>query len=570
MTIDILEYNRIFEDMILGLEAVKNWKKQEVLNVLRPMFRALHVAKFKWVFFPNEQTEAEHMGRETDLYEEGVPELTRPYVTKEYNTGGSRVVYYFYADSAKPEWDADDLEKLHMVEKLIFTYHGRLRLVNLVEERTYTDYQLNTRNLRYILKLAAQLVFRKEIYDYCMVCFNLKGFSLVNSRIGRDAGTKVMSRFICRLVNKLEEPGSIGRMGGDNFVGVFKKEDMDKVRTHLSGTGIVYNDETNERVMISAVAGYYIPRECDEIQSEDDLMDRVIMAVNVARHVQDTMEVFYSVELQQKQTEQKRIERQFPDALLKNEFKVYYQPKVDLRDYSLAGAEALCRWVKDGVVLPPAAFIPVLEQSMNICLLDFYMLDHVCTDLRRWLDQGREPVRVSVNLSRRHLGDMDLVEHIIEIIDRNRIPHGLIEIELTETTTEVEFADLKRVVNALQEKGICTSVDDFGTGYSSLNLIKEISWNVLKLDKAFLPVMAQSAFSNDNIMLRHVIAMATDLGLECIIEGVETKDHVDLLQENMCYMAQGYYFDRPLPVLDFEKRLDKQKDIYCEGGKREE
>lgn len=569
MTIEFQEYNQKLEEMIQGLESLKGWEVPDVSRVVTPMLRVLHVARFCWTFFPNERAEAERGGHETLLFEEGTPEMTRPFVMRETNPGGSVVIYCFYGDAQKPDWDADDLEKLRTVEKLILTFHGRMRLIKLVEERTYTDYQLNTRNLTYIMRLTSQLVYRKDIYDYGMVCFNLKGFSLVNSRVGRDAGTTVMARFIKQLVNKLEEPGSIGRMGGDNFVGVFKKSDLEVVRTHLAGTGIIYNDDTNERVMISAVAGYYLPEEKDEINNQDDLMDRVMMAMNVARHVQDTMELFYSVELQEKQTEQKRIERQFPDALVKNEFKVYYQPKVNIEDYTMAGAEALCRWVKNGEVIPPGVFIPVLEQSMNICLLDFYMLERVCSDIRRWLDQGRKPVRVSVNLSRRHLGDMDLVDHIIDIIDRNHVPHQMIEIELTETTTEVEFADLKRVVNSLQENGICTSVDDFGTGYSSLNLIKEISWNVLKLDKAFLPVMAQSEFSNDNIMLRHVVAMATDLGLECIVEGVETKDHVDILRDNMCYLAQGFYFDRPLPVFEFEKRLDKQKEIYCEEGKRE-
>ena len=570
MTIDIQEYNRVLDEMLLGLENLRSWDRPVVLDILRPMLNVLHVAKFCWVYYPNERAEAERSGRETQLFSEGTPDMNRPYVSREMNPGGSIMIYSFYADREKAEWDAEDLEKLHTVEKVIFSFHGRVRLINLVEERTYTDFQLNTRNMLYIMRLAAQLLFKKEICDYGMVCFNLKGFSLVNARVGREAGTMVMSRFVQQLEGKLEPPGAIGRMGGDNFVGVFRKSDLDIVRTHLSGTGIVYNDYTGERVNISAVAGYYLPEDLDELRHQDDLMDRVTMAVNVARHVHDTMEIFYSAELQEKQTEQKRIERQFPDALVRNEFKVYYQPKVNITDYTMAGAEALCRWVKDGEVLPPGAFIPVLEQSMNICLLDFYMLEHVCCDIRRWLDQGRKPVRVSVNLSRRHLGDMDLVEHIIDIIDRNYVPHELLEIELTETTTEVEFADLKRVVNSLQEHGICTSVDDFGTGYSSLNLIKEISWNVLKLDKAFLPLMAQSAFTSDNVMLRHVIALARDMGLECIMEGVETKEHVDLLMENKCYLAQGFYFDKPLPVYEYEKRLDKQKEIYCEEGKREQ
>ena len=152
--------------------------------------------------------------------------------------------------------------------------------------------------------------------------------------------------------------------------------------------------------------------------------------------------------------------------------------------------------------------------------------------------------------------DFDLLEHIIGLIDRHSIPHHFIEIELTETTTDVEFKDLKRVVNGLQQAGICTSVDDFGMGYSSLNLIREIPWNVLKVDRSFLPLENETEDSTRSIMFKYVVAMAKELGLECIAEGVETKGQLEVLRENQCLVAQGYYFDKPLPVDSFEEKLD--------------
>ena len=164
-------------------------------------------------------------------------------------------------------------------------------------------------------------------------------------------------------------------------------------------------------------------------------------------------------------------------------------------------------------------------------------------------------VRVSVNLSRRHLSDMDLLEHIVDIIDKHMVPHEYIEIELTETTTDVEFKDLKRTINGLQKIGISTSVDDFGIGYSSLNLIKEIPWNVLKLDKSLLPDYEKDDPVQKSIMFRHIVAMGREMGLECLAEGVETREQVRLLEENNCDLAQGFYFDRPLPIKDFETRL---------------
>ena len=234
---------------------------------------------------------------------------------------------------------------------------------------------------------------------------------------------------------------------------------------------------------------------------------------------------------------------------------MFYQPKIDLRTGTLAGAEALCRWFRDGQVITPDEFIPTLEMSTEICRLDFYMLEHVCRDIRRWMDEGRGVVRISVNLSRRHIMDFDLLQNLIDIIDRYGVPHEYIEIELTETTTDVEFRALKRLVTGLQAAGIYTSVDDFGVGYSSLNLIREIPWNVLKIDRSFLPTRQDDPDSARNIMFRYVTAMAKELGLACIAEGVETQSQVELLQESSCVLAQGYFFDRPLPTADFEQRL---------------
>ncbi|MCH5187479.1 MAG: EAL domain-containing protein, partial [Oscillospiraceae bacterium] len=132
------------------------------------------------------------------------------------------------------------------------------------------------------------------------------------------------------------------------------------------------------------------------------------------------------------------------------------------------------------------------------------------------------------------------------------------EIELTETTTDVEFKDLKRTIRGLQKAGISTSVDDFGIGYSSLNLIKEIPWNVLKLDKTLLPDKGDENPVQKGVMFKYVIAMAQEMGLECIAEGVETEEQVRLLADNKCNLAQGFYFDRPLPVAEFETRFDKK------------
>jgi EAL domain-containing protein (putative c-di-GMP-specific phosphodiesterase class I) len=148
----------------------------------------------------------------------------------------------------------------------------------------------------------------------------------------------------------------------------------------------------------------------------------------------------------------------------------------------------------------------------------------------------------------------NLLDQLLKIIDRHNVPHSCIEIELTETTTDVAFADLKRIVTGLQSEGIFASVDDFGIGYSSLNLIRELPWNVLKVDRSLVPLDDDDTSVN-SIMFRYVISMVNELGIECIVEGVETAKQLALLQKNNCLYAQGFLFDRPLPVREFEQRM---------------
>ena len=322
-------------------------------------------------------------------------------------------------------------------------------------------------------------------------------------------------------------------------------------RAFLHGT-VIYDEKEQKRVWLGAYAGYYmIPVSC---KSAASILERLRTALNMAKNVRKTEYVFFDEELMQGIRMGKMIEATLPEAIHKQEFQVYYQPKIMLKDYRLVGAEALCRWFKDGKVVAPGEFVPILEQSNLICLLDFYMLEHVCQDIRRWLDEGKKVVTVSVNLSRAHMGDMDLLDHILGIIEKYQIPHKYIEIELTETGTDVDFNHLKTLVSGLREQGIATSVDDFGTGYSSINLIRELPWSVIKIDKSFLPGKYEQD-EHKRMMIKHLIAMAQDMDRECIVEGVETVEQIKLLKESNCYLAQGYYFDKPLPVHEFEKKL---------------
>ena len=550
------EYLAALEEFITRMQDTNVSSPDIITENMVSLCRILRIGKVEMLTYSNEA--AEHLGLANvhRFYSCGAPCLGE-YISKRIITEDEQIAIYRVSilNDAEP-WSDDERSRINLFIILLSTFIGKIRLLSLTHRLTFFDSELNMHNLRHFMMLVRKLYKEEAIDGFAAIYFNLKGFSIVNQQIGRENGTRVMKRFIGIMENLLDcEEECVCRIGGDNFITLIKQDKLDSVLEYLSGTGIVYDESRSERIFISATAGVYVIPDMDSLTLSTDIMDRVSMAFHLAKGSAKQDVVFFDDALLARSMHNNEITGSFRQALEKQEFLVYYQPKADIRTRGVAGAEALCRWFRNGRLVPPAEFIPVLEQGRDICKLDFYMLDNVCRDIRRWLDTGMRAVRVSVNFSRRHLSDMDLLQHIVDIIDRYRIPHEYIEIELTETTTDVEFKDLKRIINGLQEKGIATSVDDFGTGYSSLKLIKEVPWNVLKLDRSLLPAQSTDDPGQKSIMFRYIVAMGREMGLECIAEGVETKEQVRLLEENRCEFAQGFYFDKPLPIKEFETRL---------------
>ncbi|MCF0241176.1 MAG: EAL domain-containing protein [Treponema sp.] len=409
----------------------------------------------------------------------------------------------------------------------------------------------NTYNVSYLMTKLSEFSKLENIEEFGAVAFNIRNLSFINEEFGRNLATEMLADFIAGLQKLLtEEKEILAHFGGDNFIALVSTRNMDSFLNYLAGTKI--KSESGATVLFSAWVGVYVPKDLKKEFLY--LVDSAMFALNTAKKERREIPLFFNEEKKKQLEESKWVRSQFDEAIKKEEFQVYYQPKVCLKNYTLSGAEALCRWNHEGKLISPGVFIPPLEESSGIVRLDYYMLEHVCSDIRRWLDEGKTPVRISVNLSRRHFGDQKLLQHIVEIIDRYKVPHKYIEIELTETSTAVELKELKTLLFGLKKQGINTSMDDFGTGYSSLNLIRELPWSVIKLDKSFLDSEGTDS-RKAQMMFSHVIALARELGMECITEGIETVEQVKMLKENNCYHAQGFYFDRPIPVDQFEKRL---------------
>lgn len=413
------------------------------------------------------------------------------------------------------------------------------------------DMQLQMNNVRYGTKVLGRLVETGEVKDYNVCFFNIRNMAGINAIAGREAGTAVMKDFVGGIEFFLSGQETIFRMGGDNFTVIIRRENMERFLNMIKGTKVRIPGTADESVLVSAVAGIF---ECDERTNVDDAMDNAHDTMNIAKYARHTSHLYFNKEISSIIMNIKRVENIFPEALKNGEFTAFYQPKVDIERNKLTGAEALCRWVRPDGVLPPGAFISVLERSRRICKLDMYMLERLCRDLRGWLDEGISVVPISTNFSRMNLKTPDIVSSIIETIDRYQIPHELISIEVTETQQDEEFEKMKEFVGELLSDGIKVSVDDFGTGYSSMTTIRDIHFSEMKIDRSFFLYNDETEDRN-LVMVRHVIKMAEELSMSCIAEGAESIEHIALLKSMGCRFVQGYFFDRPLPESEFKKRL---------------
>ena len=549
-----MEYHVLLEELTGEMTRLEGIDIARVYATVTQLCILLRISRGVTSFYDSPADEKRGKGEVFVCYDSGEP--SHPVSTLRNVTPAQmvEVCEVYQADGAAPLTD-EERKRVELIQRMMISFMSRRRLQRMVERMTYRDAD-GYANLRWFFGEIMRRIRTDRIADMAAIRFNLKHFSLINDQLGREKGDRIIRAYCDEVEAAMGEEGVLARMGGDNFVALCPKDRLEGVIACLKGRQIPLDDE--QQVEISAAAGIYVVPDAYDVTDPGDVMDRIISAYQSAKRGSAEDIVYYSEALRLERQKTIKIQQRFGRALRAGEFLVYYQPKVDIATRELIGAEALCRWKRKGRIIPPLDFIPALERGMDICRLDFYVLDRVCQDIRRWLDEGRNVVRVSVNLSRRHMMDPNLLQHIVEIIDRHGVPHEYVEIELTETTTDVEFRELKRVVSGLQEAGVFASVDDFGVGYSSLNLIKEIPWDVLKLDKSLLPAFGEKR-ERGSMMFAHVISMAHDIGMKCVAEGVETNDQLEILHHYGCRIAQGFLFDRPLPVDEFEQRLQMRR-----------
>lgn len=555
MEFDYKEYSAAIDEYLTKMQTIDNEADTDTRFALERISNLLRVGRISLRYFESLKAEKQGDGITVTFFENGDTDPDNTYHYRAVTEPGNVVIYTAHLRANSTPWTKEEKERIKIILSVLFLFHGRIRTLRFINSLTYFDQDLKIPNLPYYIKHVESLIQKGKISEYAACFFNLRHFSLINQQFGREQGTQIMLAFIHRLSENFTDDEIISRVSGDNFVVLFLKRNLDTILEQLKGTVISSEGPIPSKAIISASCGiYFIPEEC---LSADEVMDCISSAVNLAKKRSKDPVVFYDEAFKQKANQTKSIQTLFPKAIREQDIEIAYQPKYNMKEGRMIGAEALCRWNHNGTQMMPDLFIPILEQSEAICTLDFYILDHVCESIREWLDKGLPMVRISVNLSRCHLSDPDLLQKILKVIDKHAVPHEYIELELTETATDISSQDLSRIVFGLKRAGITISIDDFGAGYSSLKLLQTLPWDVLKLDKSFLEVRDSSSREKNHIMLKHIIAMVRDLGAEFIVEGVETKEQEKLLIDNNCYLVQGYLYDMPLEKSEFETRLEQ-------------
>ncbi len=453
------------------------------------------------------------------------------------------------------DYTEEEIQIHQFIFREIFYQFNRTMSQWMIEQVMHTDINTGVANQDALMYYVVRLMQTGQLDGYTGIFYNIHNFKYVNKVFAYSQGDVILRNYSQMIKSYLQSDEMIARLGGDNFVAVVRNENADEFIKRIRDVRISHEWKNIKReFQLGATVGV---APLDKITAPRDVMARTSIAYQAARRRGAGSMVMYTQEIQKHLMDDQEILSAFPQALANGEFTVYYQPKVNISDRTMYGAEALVRWFRHGELVPPMRFIPQLEREGSVCMLDYYVLEQTCIFLKNRMENGKKIVPISVNFSRRHLEEDDLVDRIVEVVDKYGIDHSYIEIELTESEDYQNYEIMSNVINRLKDRGISTSIDDFGTGFSSLNMIKEVDLDTIKIDKSLIPLdNGIDTKEQDIVMFSSIVSLINKLGKRSVAEGVETEVQLDYLKKLGCDIVQGYVFDRPLSCKDFEERLE--------------
>jgi diguanylate cyclase (GGDEF)-like protein/PAS domain S-box-containing protein len=395
-----------------------------------------------------------------------------------------------------------------------------------------------------------------------VMLIDLDRFKYVNDSMGHKAGDVLLMTVAARLRSSLRDTDTVARLSGDEFVVILSQHEDQP----LSGD-IVQRvmDSVAQPVMLGpkeffvtcsiGVAAY--PSDGTPAES---LIEHADIAMYRAKKLGRNNFQFYTPAMNEESLERVRIESALRNALERNEFVLHYQPQVDLKTGQIVGMEALIRWKHPELgMVPPGRFVGVAEDTGLIVPIGAWVMRTACAQNKAWQDAGLGRLRVAVNLSARQFSATELLPGIEQVLIDTGLDPSCLELELTESLFMSDVSPAVDLLHRMKALGVKLSIDDFGTGYSSFSYLSRFPIDVLKIDRSFVNDITHDA--NDAAIVASIIALAHNLRLSVIAEGVETAEQLDYLRHQGCDEMQGYYFSRPLPAQEFEQLLRQRRGL---------
>ena len=386
---------------------------------------------------------------------------------------------------------------------------------------------------------------------YTVALLNVRNFKLINNNFGFLEGDKILKNIYYEIEKHLNKGEFLCRSEIDNFFICMKENDEEIIKRRLKEIEIDINKcewEYSSKYSIQFAFGLALV--------EDTSMDhRTIM--NYARfscsNYKKTREFKNYSKIVEELSRENRLNYMFENSLKNGEFKVYLQPKMNIKNNRCQGAEALVRWIhpEEGMI-SPGEFIGLFEENDKIIELDFYVFEEVCKIIKSWIDNDKNVVTISVNLSRKHLKNTVFIDKFVDIKNKYSVPDGLIEFEILESVAldDEKINILISILDKIHQNGFLCSLDDFGSGYSLLSVLSELRVDTIKLDRKFFRDFEDERSKN---VIESFINVCERINTKVVAEGIESKEQLDYLRKVNCELVQGFIFSKPIDVESFEK-----------------
>ena len=441
---------------------------------------------------------------------------------------------------------------------LIYGYVYMKRMNDQLRKLAYYDKLTGLYNLPHFAEVVREKVKNKK--PYAIVVLNIRQFKFINESFTMEEADKLLKEIGEVLLRSIKRQECVCRESADTFYLYLEEVDCECIRDRLK--------EMNEQIRRRKTGKFgnyqlmirYGVVIADASERLADVMNHAMFALEKTKGEKRSDLWFFDQNLHEQEQLNNYLVNHLTEALKKEQFQLYLQPKMNLETDTLAGAEALVRWRQnDGSLLYPGSFIPLFEKSGNCVALDIYMFEHVCIQLKKWRDAGYEMLPISINQSKGTFYAENYETILCDILEMYDIPASLITLEILESMVIEKMDEMNERLERLQKIGFHISLDDFGTGYSSLNTVARLKINELKLDRSFLQEIERSKNERTEVILNGVAEFSNRLNITTVIEGIETEENEKFAKKIGCKVGQGYLYSKPVSADQFTEKYMERK-----------